>query len=583
VDWHALAVDPDWEALAARDLWNDHIKPLPGGFGIGEPTPPEPAAERMTRTERKSTDEKLRHAIEPIAKRLAASGPAVTTKMSDDWKKLWKDADGVGRTMDDFDHTLIRTESGKVIGSRTSPKNGKESAGGWYEHLRVLTDWIMGCHLPGAQSKSWNRKVGGLSLTRIATMRSLYQLHKAFAMRPQPHELRGAPEEGESNAGIAQSILDAMECLREQRVKQIASRIVEAALGVGIERDRVRDEPEKKWRYPKRPCGLLYHVDGQGTEHGDSRFETCHAVVIENLRNYRPDELQARRENRALMAWSAGKVRKYLEEACQLHGLHLREVMPNYTSRQDSRTGLPGMRCADVPVADFVDNRWWRKAVKRAKERKQTPTKDRPYDAHARLLVALDERWPDRNEVPESQQAAYTDRVNRAKPICLVTTGGDLFVPASPWSCEANGHRPGAFCNGKRALQADLNAAANIGLRALLDPDFPGKWWYIPCDPETKSPKADKVKGSIIEGIGPLQTPPSAPAAPKTTKTRRKASDTGHRKEVVNLWRDPHATGIQGVAGHETWHETPAYWKIVQQRVVNLLRERAGLPPPEPT
>jgi hypothetical protein len=79
--------------------------------------------------------------------------------------------------------------------------------------------------------------------------------------------------------------------MREQRVKQITSRIVEAALGVGIERDRVWDNEKKKWRYPKRPRELLYHVDEQGVAHGDPRFKTCHAVVIENLRNYRPDEL----------------------------------------------------------------------------------------------------------------------------------------------------------------------------------------------------------------------------------------------------------------------------------------------------
>ncbi len=66
------------------------------------------------------------------------------------------------------------------------------------------------------------------------------------------------------------------------------------------------------------------------------------------------------------MTWSSGKVRKYLEEACQLHGLHLREVMPNYTSRQDSRTGLPGVRCEDVPIDTATGEArvyWWKKAV----------------------------------------------------------------------------------------------------------------------------------------------------------------------------------------------------------------------------
>jgi IS605 OrfB family transposase len=428
-----------------------------------------------------------------------------------------------------------------------------------------LTDWIMGWHLPSAQSNHWNRNVGGLSLTRIATMKSLYQLHKAFAMRPRPDELRGAPEKGETNAGVAQSILDAMETMREQRVKQIASRIVEAALGVGIERDRAWDEVKQKWRYLKRPRRLLYYVDDQGVEHGHPRFKACHAVVIENLRNYRPDELQTRRENRALMTWSAGKVRKYLEEACQLHGLHLREVIPNYTSRQCSRTGRPGVRCDDVPVPDFLDKPWWRRAITRAKERKENPTKDKPYDAEAQLLVALDKQWPDRAEVPESERTAYANRVKCAKPIRLIKKGGDLFVAAPPKSCQVNGHRPCPLCDAKRGLQADLNAAANIGLRALLDPDFSGKWWYVPCGEEDGVPRADKVRGSACFGEDP-------------TKFGSLGNQSGRRsKEITNFWADPSANPLRNAADHGFWLASPGYWKCVCRRVSAVLSKANGL------
>jgi IS605 OrfB family transposase len=100
----------------------------------------------------------------------------------------------------------------------------------------------------------------------------------------------------------------------EQRVKQLASRITEAAVGIGRIKSR--------------------HI-AEGAARPTSRVDApCHAVVIESLTNYRPDELQTRRENRQLMEWSSAKVQKYLAESCQLHGLHLREVQPNYTSRQ---------------------------------------------------------------------------------------------------------------------------------------------------------------------------------------------------------------------------------------------------------
>jgi IS605 OrfB family transposase len=564
MDWHALGGDTDWDGSAARNLWNEHIKPLPGGFDVLEPSPRDPVAEQPTRKQRREREEELREKLKRIAEYFANTDGARTRRIYEAWEKVWSDDDGIERTKHDFEHTLIRNGSGKVIGSRTSPKRGKETSGGWHGHLRLLTDWIMGWRLPGVEDKHWTRHVGGLSLTRIATMRALYQLHKAFAMRPRPDNVQGAPERGESNAGVAQSILDAMERMREQRVKQIASRIVEAALGVGIERDRVWDKAKRKWRYPKRPRELLYHVDDQGVAHGDRRFKTCHAVVIENLRNYRPDELQTRRENRSLMNWSSGKVRKYLEEACQLHGLHLREVMPNYTSRQCSRTGLPGIRCADVSVSDFLDKPWWRKAVKRAKERELHPTREKPYDAEAQLLVAIDLLWPDRNSVPEADRTMYGDKVQSAKPLRLISKGGDLLVAASPPSCQAHGQTACPFCDGKRALQADLNAAANIGLRALLDPDFLGKWWYVPCDSETGKPANDKCAGAACLDLG---EPLIAKVASEHGNSGRGKKRSGQK---TNAWRD--------VGGVGEWETHGAYWAAVKERVVSMLRDANGTP-----
>ena len=127
-------------------------------------------------------------------------------------------------------------------------------------------------------------------------------------------------------------------------------------------------------------------------------------------------------------------------------------------------------------------------------------------------------------------------------------------------------------------LQADLNAAANIGLRALLDPDFPGKWWYVPCDPESKMPKLEKVKGSILDGVGPLQDT-SLPKDEPKGKKRSQGKPIKDKKEIVNLWRDPQATPIQGARGNEFWQETPAYWHTVQHRIIQQLRKRAGLAP----
>lgn len=522
-DWHALAIESKWDDITARELWNAHIAASDSTWKIEPPKTDSGVADERTRQQRRKDDNALRERLKPLAEKLIKID---RKNIHQAWRDRWDRDDGLQRNKSDFEHHV--TMDGKD--RRQSTTSAKRDASGWHAELRWLTDWIMGWHLPGAASGIWNRNVGGLSITRIATMKSLYQLHKAFAMRARPEKPQGAPEKGETNAGVAQSILDAMERMREQRVKQLASRIAEAALGIG------RIKIPKKGKTPKRP---RERVD-----------QPCHAVVIENLTHYRPDELQTRRENRQLMSWSSSKVKKYLTEACQLHGLHLREVQAGYTSRQDSRTGAPGVRCADVPLDDFLTKPWWRRQVNIAKKK----TSEDKGDARERHLVDLDVKW---------SAASEADR-KAAPPLRIPVNGGELFVSADSRSPAAKG------------LQADLNAAANIGLKSLLDPDFPAKWWYVPCDPKTFKPIKEKTKGcQAMDADKPLKSPP-APAESKGETKKGNKARTGDR-EVVNLWRDA-CTRPLSVG---PWCVYQEYKNQVRSRVVNqILRPWNGLKSP---
>jgi IS605 OrfB family transposase len=455
--------------------------------------------------------------------------------------------------------------------------------------------------------------VGGLSLDRIATITDLYQLLKAFRMRPEPDDpRRNVPRKGDDELrNFHRRLLDVRDRLRTQRVKQIASRITEAALGVGSE------NRERHWEGGGKTVRPRARI-------ADPRFAVCHAIVIESLTNYRPDDLRTRRENRQLMDWSSAKVQKFLREACQLHGLYLREVLPNYTSRQDSRTGRPGVRCDDVPIAEFLTAPWWRKAVNAAQKRMDA----NGTAAMDRLLVDLHARWDRACEAEKEGQR--TLRVPRA--------GGDLFVSARSTRelTPARGGTPARWA--RAAVQADLNAAANIGLRPLLDPDWPGRWWYIPAvlsDDGFRIPNPDRCAGAAcLEGWRVAQdrdgytahgTPlplaseedvQQAQAAMDRAETALKAAqqeqrramkgrsplppaEAGNRVEAakaekkkageqlsevkkaarakshINLWRDPSVAPLdQGV-----WRGTAEYENRVRSLVIQLLRQQAGLPP----
>ncbi len=353
--------------------------------------------------------------------------------------------------------------------------------------------------------------VGGLSLTRIASMRLLYQIQKSFAQRPEPTDARaGIDKKGESRfPKFGRRHLKAMERLREDRVKQLASRIVEAALGIGKEeRIGTRDR--------RRPTERV--------------FEPCHAVVIENLKGYRPDELRTRRENRQLMQWSSSKIEKYLGDSCQLHGVFLRSISPNYTSRQDSRTGAPGLRCQDVPLSDFLGP-FWKDKVRLAENRLKK-AKEGEGRAADEYLVGL------QNHFKTFEGKALSPN---APPIRLPVEGGEVFMTSDDDSPIRGG------------WNADLNAAANIGLRAITDPDWEGKWWWIPCMKSGAKPKKDAVDGSGCLDV---------------KKSLRVELLEAVKGNVVNVWRDVSNEGVF----ESTWTVTRDYWRDVERRVVERLK-----------
>lgn len=481
VMWHDLFSSRGWRDDAARQLWDDHVAKLSGYKA------PEEIGAESSGPERKKKQKKNRERLCDVAKALAQD-VTLREALHDAWKKRWKDDDDR-----------------------------------WKKQLRWFKDWI----LPRGKATDDPaiRKVGGLSLVRLATLTEFRRkVQVGFFTRLHPDGTKT-----ETREQFGQSALDALEHLREQRVKQLASRIAEAALGIG------RMRRPKEGKDPKRPD---VRVD-----------QPCQAVVIENLTHYRPEETRTRRENRQLMTWSSSKIKKYLAEACQLHGLHLREVQAGYTSRQDSRTGAPGVRCQDLLVGEFMRSPFWTKQVKQV-EKKQSENKG---DARERFLCDLNAKWKGKSEADWE----------KAGVVRVPLRGGEIFVSGDPASPAAKG------------LQADLNAAANIGLRALTDPDWPGKWWYVPCDPESFRPVKDKVDGSAAVNLGQALRQPKQAQSGDAAKDKKKRGNkgAGKSKEVVNLWRDISSSPLECIEFGE-WREYAAYQNEVQFRVVRVLKKQ---------
>lgn len=474
--WQELANSSEWRDDWARRQWDEWVV---GKFG--GPVPVEISAD-APRPDRKQHAEQSRLALRPVAERLAGRDNA---DLHESWKAEWD------RRADE-----------------------------WKSRLRWLRRWILG--RGRGKGDPSVRRVGGLGYTRLGAIRGLYEVLKSFHMRPEPDDLRkNVPEPGDDSlAGFGRRILNGLERMRENRVKQLASRIVEAALGVGSQ-DRAHWEGGR--RRPRQP------ID-------DPRFAPCHAVVVEDLEHYRPDQVRSRRENRGLMNWTARNVRKFVIEGCGLHGLYFEEVPAAYTSRQDSRTGAPGVCCADVSVTDFLSWRWRREVSKARKK-----TGEGKGAARDRYLVALHDKWSDKEEVER----------RHAKPLRIPVKAGDLFVSADQESPAANG------------AQRDLNAAANIGLKAVLDPDWPGAWWYVRVHGRTYVPVKDSTAGST--------------AIPHGRALGQRPGE-GADEKPVNRWSDVSPCALDSRA----WASYTEYWNRVESRVVQILNLHAGLTTEQP-
>lgn len=241
--WHGLFSSPGWQDEAARKLWDEHVAKLNGYKA------PEGIGEESSGSKHRKTQKANREKLYDVAQVLAQSETLRKT-LHAAWKKRWEEDDER-----------------------------------WKRQLRWFKDWV----LPRGKAADSPaiRKVGGLSLSRLATLTEFRRkVQVGFFTRLRPD---GTKTEIKEQFG--RKALDSLENLREQRVKQLASRIAEAALGIG-------SESPKHWEGGKRPCRRIE----------DPRFAPCHAIVIEDLTHYRPDETRTRRENSQLMTWSSSKM-----------------------------------------------------------------------------------------------------------------------------------------------------------------------------------------------------------------------------------------------------------------------------------
>jgi hypothetical protein len=398
-----------------------------------------------------------------------------------------------------------------IIANRILPMRGRS----WqWEHHHAMTDKNMLYHLtqrgPSLDSKDrpvWLRGQRGLSFERIE---QIEELRKRFQSLNQTlrRQVGDKPpiRRDESVPDPCVDLLGKLDNLKKQRVNQTAHTILAEALGLRLapppsNKSALRQQRDQHGAYEKI-------LDKCGNWIGPVDF-----IVIEDLSRYRASQGRAPRENSRLMKWCHRAVRDKLKQLCEVFGLPVLETPAAYSSRFCSRSGVPGFRAVEI-APGFENHAPW-SWIKNKKDDHERPTAEA---AHVQTLI---------RQMAEAQKIPSASGKPPAKPRTLLAplAGGPIFVPVVD---SANGVELVPAL-----VQADINAAINLALRAVADP----RLWMIHPRLRSQRPcgdKEDKAKKTTNK-----EEAPNKPAEGKLlTREKRKF---GENEMLLAVHRPPDA------------------------------------------
>lgn len=289
-------------------------------------------------------------------------------------------------------------------------------------------------------NKKWLAGQRGLSLKRIEQLEGLRQrcqsLNRAMRQEPgQPAKL-GRDKRGIELPDPCPELLERLEALKEQRVNQTAHLILAQALGVRL----CAHTTDAATRAVTDIHGEYERIPGR---------EPVDFLVLEDLDHYLASQGRGRSENSRLMKWSHRQILGKLKQLCEPYGLRVLETAAAYSSKFCSLTGVAGFRAVELNP-DSRNEFPWKKHL------------DRLADPERAAKLSREER-----EESQSVKQLFDelDRLN-----------GDLLKkrPARPkWRTFLAPQQLGPLfvpMVGK-PMQADINAAINLGLRAIASPE----------------------------------------------------------------------------------------------------------------
>ena len=313
-------------------------------------------------------------------------------------------------------------------------------------------------------------------------------------------------------------LLKRLEELKKQRVNQTAHLILAEALGVKL---KAPSKPEKERK--------------QKDIHGEyeKARDPVNFIVIEDLSRYLTKQDRSPSENSRLMKWSHRAVTNKLKELCEPYGIPILEVPATYSSRFCSRTGIPGFRAEEITIRDknrYPYKKWLEKDEKEDNEEK----------TRREFLEKLF------NELGDSKVSSKTGKLKTA---LVPKKGGPIFVPIKDYTSDK---KQGALKSA--VMQADINAAINVGLRAIASPIVGEIHHRIRSETKAKqgSKKIIVGKGSIEKRRFNKETEIKLIKTNDTEKIHKKSNFFIDKVEFANFEK-AEIEGVKYASGKAIW------------------------------
>lgn len=373
------------------------------------------------------------------------------------WKKLieaedftaFRNAVGVA-----FDSLRLKLgEHLTALANRVAPL--RDRSWRWVKKTKDAIEGLYGELLdtggPLRDKPTWLRGQRGLSLSRIEQLENLRRLflryNRSFDRKAGEPAKFGSADLGRRSGEPCRLLLEKIDQIKEQRVNQTAHIILAEALGVRLREHQI----DANARHTRDIHGEYEKIPGR---------EPVDFIVIENLDRYLTSQGRAPSENSRLMKWAHRGVRDKIKMlAEEPFGIPIVEAAAAYSSRFCAVTAAAGARCEELARLD----EYHRGSFEQRAKRPPKPGQPNP-DIFATLLAQFDELEKLNQELQRNRESR-SETGRSLYTLFIPKQGGPLFLPL---------HAERAVAPIKVPKQADINAAINIGLRAIAAPDALG-------------------------------------------------------------------------------------------------------------